>query len=84
MLGKIESVQILSQFVLCYKSNYCQAGRCLRYQVTDYVSEKWHIVDIVNSAFILLGEECELFKTYNLIKYAYGYDGGFGLFCLSK
>lgn len=56
MFGKIESVQIPFHFVLCYKSNYCQAGRCLCYQVIDYVSEKWHIVNIVNPSSSILME----------------------------
>lgn len=72
MLGKVESVKVPSQYVLCYKSNCRRAGECLRYQATSYVSEECSVVRVVNPSIISSEEGCEQFKACRVLKYAYG------------
>ena len=74
MIKELDYSIVPTRFGHCLNGNCKRADKCLRYQVTKFITEDIHYINVLSPQWKLTGKKCTEFLDDTPVKYAYGWD----------
>lgn len=74
MIKEFDYSIVPTRFGHCLNGNCKRADKCLRYQVTKFITEDTRYVNVLSPQWKLTGKKCTEFLDDTPVKYAYGWD----------
>ncbi len=74
MIKELDYSIVPKQFGHCLNGNCKRADKCLRYQVTKFITEDTRYINVLSPQWKLTGKKCTEFLDDTPVKYAYGWN----------
>mgnify|MGYP001040692095 CR=1 FL=1 len=78
MIKELDYSIVPKRFGHCLNGNCKRAEKCLRYQVTKFITEDTRYINVLSPQWKLTGKKCTEFLDDTPVKYAYGWNKMFG------
>lgn len=74
MIKELDYSIVPKRFGHCLNGNCKRAEKCLRYQVTKFITEDTRYINVLSPQWKLTGKKCTEFLDDTPVKYAYGWN----------